>query len=152
MGDFLLPKEIKDPAISKPADWVDEKKIADPTDVKPEGWDDIPAQIPDPEAEKPEDWDDEEDGECEHPMIPNPDYAEDPDLYVRCKDCSSVGFELWQVKSGTIFDNIIVSDSWEEAKKFGEDTTMKTKEGEKAMYDEAEEAKRAAAQAAAAEA
>ena len=175
--DFLLPKEIKDPAISKPADWVDEKKIADPTDVKPEGWDDIPAQIPDPEAEKPEDWDDEEDGEYEpplipnpefkgewkakmidnpdykgeweHPMIPNPDFVEDPDLYLRCKDCAAVGFELWQVKSGTIFDDIVVTDSWEEAKKFAEETTMKKKEGEKAMFDEAEEAKRTAAAAAA---
>ena len=26
--DFLLPKEIKDPAVSKPADWVDEKKVS----------------------------------------------------------------------------------------------------------------------------
>ena len=58
--DFLLPKEIKDPSQSKPADWVDEKTIADPEDKKPEGYDDIPAEIPDPEASKPEDWDDEE--------------------------------------------------------------------------------------------
>ena len=55
-------------------------------------------------------------GEWEHPMIPNPEYMEDPDLYMRCKDCTHVGFELWQVKSGTIFDDIIVTDSLEEAK------------------------------------
>merc|ERR1712187_590150 len=33
--DFLEPKEIKDPAKSKPEDWVDEKKIPDPEDKKP---------------------------------------------------------------------------------------------------------------------
>ena len=43
-------KKIKDPAQSKPEDWVDEKKIADPAVVKPEGYDDIPAQIDDPEV------------------------------------------------------------------------------------------------------
>lgn len=44
--DFLLPKEIKDPALSKPADWVDAKKIPDPEDKKPAGYDDIPKEIP----------------------------------------------------------------------------------------------------------
>jgi calreticulin len=153
--DFLLPKEIKDPAVSKPADWVDKKKIPDPEDKKPEGYDDIPEEIPDPDAVKPEDWDDEEDGEYEppmidnpeykgpwtpkmidnpeyqgeweHPVIPNPDYIEDKELYLRCKDCSHVGFELWQVKSGTIFDDIIVTDSLDEAKKYAQETTMKKK-------------------------
>merc|ERR1712164_193867 len=55
-------KEIKDPEVSKPEDWVDTKKIPDPEAVKPDGYDDIPAEIPDPEAEQPEDWDAEEDG------------------------------------------------------------------------------------------
>jgi calreticulin len=72
--DLLLPKEIKDPKASKPADWVDEKQIPDPTDKKPEGWDDIPKEIPDPAATKPEDWDDELDGEWERPTIDNPEY------------------------------------------------------------------------------
>ena len=58
-------KEIKDPEVSKPEDWVDTKKIPDPEAVKPDGYDDIPAEIPDPEAEQPEDWDAEEDGEWE---------------------------------------------------------------------------------------
>merc|ERR1712146_662307 len=72
--DFLLPKEIKDPEISKPDDWVDVKKIPDPEDVKPDGYDDIPESIPDPDANKPDDWDDDEDGEWEAPMIDNPEY------------------------------------------------------------------------------
>jgi len=53
--DFLPPKKIKDPAASKPKDWVDNEKIDDPTDVKPADYDKIPAKIPDPDAEKPED-------------------------------------------------------------------------------------------------
>lgn len=175
--DFLLPKEIKDPSQSKPADWVDEKTIADPEDKKPEGYDDIPAEIPDPEASKPEDWDDEEDGEWEaplidnpdykgpwkakqipnpaykgewvHPMIPNPDYKDDKELYIRANKSLYVGFELWQVKSGTIFDDIIITDSLEEAKAYA-DATFEVKKGpEKAAKDVADEAKRAEEKAAA---
>lgn len=170
--DFLEPKEIKDPSISKPADWVDTKKIPDPNDVKPEGYDDIPAEIPDPDAEKPEDWDEEEDGaweppmidnpaykgpwkpkmidnpaykgEWKHPMIPNPDYVEDKNLHVRCKDCTTIGFELWQVTAGTLFDDIIVTDSFEEAKAYADATYFKKIDKEKEMFEEVEEAKRAA--------
>jgi len=167
--DILPPKEIKDPSAKKPADWVDEKKIADPTDKKPEGWDDIPAEIPDPDAKKPEDWDDELDGQWEppmidnpaykgewqpklienpaykgewiHPVIPNPDYYEDDNLYL-FEDNSFVGFELWQVKAGTIFDNIIVTDDKAEADKFAE-LTKKTQEGEKKAFDKEESERKA---------
>lgn len=72
--DILPPKQIQDPSVSKPDDWVDEKMMDDPNDVKPEGYDDIPKEIADPEASKPDDWDDEDDGEWEPPMIPNPEY------------------------------------------------------------------------------
>ena len=48
--DFLAPKTIKDPAASKPEDWVDEAKIVDPDDKKPDNWDDQPEEIPDPNA------------------------------------------------------------------------------------------------------
>jgi len=170
--DFLVPKEIKDPKQSKPSDWVDEKTIADPEDKKPAGYDDIPESIPDPDASKPEDWDNEEDGEWEpplidnpaykgvwkakqidnpaykgewvHPMIPNPDYVEDKKLHVRCKDCTHIGFELWQVKTGTIFDDIIVTDSLEEAKAYAAETYHKKKGPEKEALEahEAEEKKK----------
>merc|ERR1719240_2396010 len=78
-------------------------------------------------------------------MIPNPDFKDDPNLYARCtKDapCGSVGFELWQVKAGTIFDNIIVTDSVEEAEEFMKETWEASKDAEKKMYDEKEEEKR----------
>merc|ERR1712005_4412 len=145
-----------------------------------EGWDFLlPKQIPDPDAKKPDDWDDEEDGEWEspnidnpeykgpwspkmidnpaykgeweHPLIDNPDYKEDKDLYLRCKECTHVGFELWQVKSGTIFDDIIVTDSFKEAKEYAEKTFTKKKGPEKEMYDAKEAEKKAEADRVAAE-
>jgi len=167
--DILLPKQIKDPNAKKPSDWVDAKQIPDPTDVKPEGWDDIPAEIADPDAKKPSDWDDELDGEWEppmidnpeykgewapkmienpaykgewiHPMIDNPDFVDDNSIYA-FDDNKFVGFEIWQVKAGTIFDNIIVTDDQAEADKFAE-LTKATQEGEKKMFDKEEEEKRA---------
>jgi calreticulin len=72
--EILEPKQIPDPSVSKPADWVDETHIEDPEDFKPEGYDDIKPEISDPEAEKPADWDSELDGEWEAPQIPNPAY------------------------------------------------------------------------------
>jgi len=164
--DFLPAKEIKDPAQSKPDDWVDDKMMADPESKKPEGWDDIPEEISDPDAVKPDDWDDEDDGEWEppmidnpeykgewkpkmidnpdykgpweHPMIPNPEYKYDDNMYKVCRNgCTHVGFELWQVKSGTIFDDIIITDSLDEAKKFAEENFFKKLPLEKKMADEA---------------
>lgn len=140
--DLLPPKKIKDPEAKKPEDWDDRATIPDPDDKKPEDWD-KPEHIPDPEATKPDDWDDEMDGEWEppqidnpeykgewspkqidnpaykgpwvHPEIDNPEYTPDPDLYKQ-KEICAVGFDLWQVKSGTIFDNVLVTDDVEYAK------------------------------------
>merc|ERR1711988_440443 len=53
---FLPPKEIKDPDVSKPSDWVDDPQMEDPDDVKPDNWDDEP------------------EGEWEAPTIENPEY------------------------------------------------------------------------------
>jgi len=167
--DFLAPKTIKDPEATKPSDWDDRAKIDDPDDKKPEDWDNEPELIPDPEAKKPEDWDDEEDGDWEpaminnpkhkgewkakqidnpaykgewvHPEIPNPEYVEDANLYLY-ESTGAVGFEIWQVKAGTIFDNILVTDDIEEAKAHAKETFEVTKEGEKKMKDEADEKER----------
>jgi len=167
--DFLEPKKIKDPAASKPADWVDEEKMDDPEDKKPDGYDDEPELIPDPEAKKPEDWDDEEDGEWEpaqinnpkykgewkpkqidnpdykgvwvHPEIDNEAYKPDDKLY-KYDNIGHVGFEIWQVKSGTIFDNILVTDSIKEAEEHQKSTFDKTKPAEKSMKDKQDEEQR----------
>eukprot|EP00339_Tiarina_fusa_P017923 CAMPEP_0117084930 /NCGR_PEP_ID=MMETSP0472-20121206/59758_1 /TAXON_ID=693140 ORGANISM="Tiarina fusus, Strain LIS" /NCGR_SAMPLE_ID=MMETSP0472 /ASSEMBLY_ACC=CAM_ASM_000603 /LENGTH=390 /DNA_ID=CAMNT_0004814087 /DNA_START=18 /DNA_END=1190 /DNA_ORIENTATION=+ len=140
--DFLAPKQIKDPNQSKPEDWVDEATIPDPDATKPEGWDDISQFIPDPEAEKPEDWDSELDGDWEAPLMPNPDYQgewsapmipnpeykgqwvhpliDNPDYEFDSEIYSfktaGVGIEIWQVKSGSIFDNILVTSDPAEAR------------------------------------
>uniref|UniRef100_A0A2P2LPP3 Calreticulin n=1 Tax=Rhizophora mucronata TaxID=61149 RepID=A0A2P2LPP3_RHIMU len=70
-------------------------------------------------------------------MIDNPDFKDDPDLYVYPK-LKYVGIELWQVKSGTLFDNILVADDPEYAKNFAEETWGKHKDAEKAAFEEAE--------------
>jgi len=172
--DFLAPKQIKDPKAKKPADWVDEKKIADPTDAKPADWDNEPEKIVDKEAKKPEDWDDEVDGEWEapmidnpaykgewkprmidnpaykgewvHPLIDNPEYKEDPEIGVYDK-AKYVGIEIWQVKSGTIFDNFIVTDDPAEARALSKATFEKTKDAEKAAKEKLDEEKKKAEEA-----
>lgn len=64
-------------------------------------------------------------GQWVHPMIPNPEYKVDNNVgnFVS----GAIGFDLWQVKSGTIFDNIIVTDSPEEALEFGKKTYQELK-------------------------
>jgi len=74
-------------------------------------------------------------------QMANPDYKEDNEIYAY-NDFSWIGFDLWQVKSGTIFENILITDSVEEAKEYANQTWAKKKDGEKKMFDEKEEAKR----------
>merc|ERR1711992_260530 len=85
-------------------------------------------------------------GEWVHPEIDNPEYGADDSLY-KFDDNSHVGFEIWQVKSGTIFDNIIVTDDVAEAEKHGEDFWAVTKDAEKKMKDEQDEEERKKAEA-----
>lgn len=59
-------------------------------------------------------------------MIDNPDYIDDPYFYA-FDNIGAVGFDLWQVRAGTIFDNILITDDPEFARKFALDTWAKTK-------------------------
>merc|ERR1719431_1760277 len=119
--DFLPPKKIKDPEAKKPSDWVDSAKMDDPEDSKPEDWE-KPAHIADPDATKPEDWDDE---------IDDPDYnPADAEGIAKYEENCKIGFDLWQVKSGTIFDNLIITDDPAAAKKALEALWAVTKEAE----------------------
>merc|ERR1712079_556573 len=142
--EVLAPKEIADPADKKPDDWSDESMIDDPEDKKPEDWVEE-KRIVDSDAKKPDDWDDEEDGEWEAPMKDNPAYKgdwygkrisnpaykgfweakkianpeyEDDDAIYKYDDFGFLGFDLWQVKGGTIFDNVIITDDKAEADSF----------------------------------
>merc|ERR1711939_757698 len=125
--EVLKPKQIDDPEDKKPSDWVEDSMMDDPS------------------AKKPDDWDDEEDGEWEPPMkdnpafkgewsvkrisnpaykgfweakkIDNPEYVDDNEVY-KYADFGFIGFDLWQGKRGTIFDNIIITDDKAEADTF----------------------------------
>merc|ERR1712055_542321 len=136
-------------------DWDDRAKIDDPEDAKPEDWEQ-PEHVSDPDAKKPDDWDDDMDGEWEppmidnpaykgvwkHPEIDNPDYSEDAELYKLKGTSAGIAFDLWQVKAGTIFDNILITDDIELAKSQGEEVFKVTKEAEKKMKDSQDEEER----------
>lgn len=161
---FLPAKTTKDPEAKKPEDWDDKPKIDDPEDTKPADWEQ-PEYIADPEATKPEDWDDEMDGEWEppqitnpaykgewkpkqidnpsykgpwvHPEIDNPEYVPDDKLY-RYPEVCAIGFDLWQVKAGTIFDNVLVGDDEKEAEEVAAEIIERAKE-EKKMKEKLDE-------------
>eukprot|EP01084_Bolivina_argentea_P298247 513944_1 len=149
--------------------------MADPEDKKPENYDDEPKEIADPNAEKPDDWDTEEDGEWEAPMVPNPkfqgewspkmipnpeykgewkpaqianpEYVDDAKLYQIRKAIKNVGIDIWQVKSGSIFDNIIIGDSLDEVNAIVDKTWKATKDAEKKAFDDKEAAAKPAEEA-----
>merc|ERR1712151_1061824 len=166
--DVLKPKEITDPADKKPDDWVESSMMDDPEDKKPDDWVEE-KRIVDSEAKKPDDWDDEEDGEWEAPMkdnpaykgdwhvkrisnpaykgiweakkIANPEYEDDNKVY-SYGDFGFLGFDLWQVKGGTIFDNVIVCDDVAEADTFAK-KWKELSEVELAKKKEEDDAKKA---------
>merc|ERR1712050_250256 len=143
---------MDDPEDKKPDDWVEEKRIVDS------------------DAKKPDDWDDKEDGEWEAPMkdnpaykgdwygkrisnpaykgiweakkIANPEYEDDDQVY-KFDEFGFLGFDLWQVKGGTIFDNVIVTDDTAEADVFAK-KWKDVSEVEKAKKKEEDDAKKAA--------
>merc|ERR1712010_436278 len=173
--EVLKPKEIKDPEDKKPDDWEDDSMIDDPETKKPDDWVEE-KRIVDSEAKKPDDWDDEEDGEWEAPMkdnpafkgewtakrisnpaykgfweakkIANPEYEDDDAVY-KFDDIGFAGFDLWQVKGGTIFDNVIITDDKAEADAFAkkwkdlslvEGSKKKEEDDAKAAADKKEDA------------
>merc|ERR1712190_137007 len=159
--EVLKPKEIPDPEDKKPSDWSDESMIDDPDDKKPDGW---------VEEKRIVDWDDEEDGDWEAPMkdnpeykgdwyvkritnpaykgvweakkIANPEYVDDDSVY-KYDDFGFIGFDLWQVKGNTIFDNIIITDDVAEADAFVKKWKVLS-EIEQAKKKEEDDAKKAA--------
>merc|ERR1712167_247398 len=56
-------------------------------------------------------------GFWEQKKIANPEYEDDDSVY-KYADFGFIGFDLWQVKGGTIFDNIIITDDKAEADAF----------------------------------
>merc|ERR1712151_1480557 len=166
--EVLKPKQISDPEDKKPTDWVDTSMMDDPEDAQPDDWV-SEKRIVDSEASKPDDWDDEEDGEWEAPMkdnpeykgewrvkrisnpeykgtweakkIDNPEYEDDNEVY-KFADFGFIGFDLWQVKGNTIFDNVIICDDKAEADAFAAKWKALS-DHEKAEKKEEDEAKKA---------
>merc|ERR1719326_869362 len=156
--EVLKPKKIPDPDDKKPDDWTDDSMIDDPEDKKPDDW-----------TEEKRIGDDEEDGEWEPPMKDNPDYKgewfvkrisnpaykgvwtakeidnpeyKDDDSVYEYADFGFLGFDLWQVKGGTIFDNVIITDDRAEADEFAKKWKALS-DAEKAKKKEADDAKAA---------
>uniref|UniRef100_A0AAY5EYU5 Calreticulin n=1 Tax=Electrophorus electricus TaxID=8005 RepID=A0AAY5EYU5_ELEEL len=156
-------EKVESGSLEEDWDLLPPKKIKDPED-----WD-KPENIPDPDAKKPEDWDEDMDGEWEPPMIPNPEYkgewkpkqidnpnykgvwvhpeidnpeySADTQIY-KYDNIGVLGLDLWQVKSGTIFDNFLITDDVKTAEEFGNETWGVTKGPEKKMKEEQDEKKR----------
>merc|ERR1711907_800186 len=63
--------------------------------------------------------------------IDNPEFEDDENVY-SYDDFGFIGFDLWQVKGGTIFDNVIITDDKAEADEFAKKwKTLSDKEKEK---------------------
>jgi calreticulin len=113
---------VQDPEDKKPEDWIDEEMIVDKDATKPDDWDDKregewqPPKIKNPNYKGP--WESKKiynpnyKGVWSPKMIPNPDYkAEEIDVYT----IGGFGFDVWQVKAGTIFDNVMIADDLQDA-------------------------------------
>merc|ERR1719245_941337 len=66
-------------------------------------------------------------------QLDNPEYVEDIYYY---NDIGTVGFELWTVNKGSIFDNILVCDSLDHAKEVANEVWKPTSEKEKVVKEE----------------
>merc|ERR1712146_311939 len=75
-----------------------------------------------------------------HPMIANPEYADD-ETWGTYDDFGVIGIDIWQVKSGTIFDSIIIADDIADAEAFAKETYLANKDEEKKASDAEREAR-----------
>merc|ERR1712190_24999 len=78
-------------------------------------------------------------GIWEAKKIANPEYEDDDSVY-KFDDFGFLGFDLWQVKGGSIFDNVIVCDDKAEADSFAKKWKALS-EVEKAKKKEEDDAK-----------
>lgn len=144
--DESEPMQIKDPGASMPSGWEENepKEIPDPNAVKPDDWDDEedgdwePPVVSNPKCSV-------GCGKWHHPMIenpkykgkwlppkidnpayvgewrprqvPNPDFFKDETPYL-IPEVDAIGFDLWTMSGGLMFDNIVVTRSLDQAKEF----------------------------------
>merc|ERR1712086_941720 len=136
--ELLAAKVIPDPDDKKPADWVNTSMGDDAEDAKPDDWV-TEKRIVDPKAKRISNP--EYKGVWEAKKIDNPEYVDDDAVY-KYADFGFIGFDLWQVKAETIFDNVIITDDVAEADKFSA-MWKKTNAAETEQKKVADDAKKA---------
>merc|ERR1712060_658399 len=150
--ELLKPKEIADPDDKKPSDWADDSMMDDPEDKKPDDWVEENGEWEAPMIDNPAykgDWSVKRisnpayKGFWEAKKIANPEYVDDDNLY-KYDDFGFIGFDLWQVKGNTIFDNVIITDDVAEADAFSKKWKA-VSEVETAKKKEEDDAKKAEA-------
>ncbi|XP_066109398.1 calreticulin-3 isoform X3 [Saccopteryx bilineata] len=140
-----LKKMEKASAASK--DWKQEEEH------KSQDWE---KHFLDASASKPSDWNSELDGDWQASVLQKPLYRDDlkpegidKDVWLHQKmkntnyfteydlsefeNIGAIGLELWQVRSGTIFDNFLITDDEDYAEDFGKATWGETKNPEREM-------------------
>ena len=147
----------------KPSDWDDREEIPDANDTKPAEWDEEHRFVPDPNATQPEWWNSTEDGEWTRPVVFNTNYGgrwtprnisnpaymgpwkaplernpavSDAEWQSYCPVFRYVAIDVWQAESGTIFDNIIITDDAAEFDAFVAATWRRQKNAEKPGFFE----------------
>ncbi|KAJ3276301.1 hypothetical protein HK104_003694 [Borealophlyctis nickersoniae] len=169
--DEEAPFEIPDEDAEKPADWLDDEPltIPDPDAEKPEDWNDeedgewVPPTVPNPKCEasgcgewkRPMKKNPKYKGKWSAPLIDNPAYKgewkprqiDNPDFFedktpADFNKIGAIGFELWTMQNGILFDNIYVGHSEADAKKLAAETyEIKAKIESEKTESETEKAK-----------
>ncbi|GAA5975814.1 hypothetical protein JCM10908_005289 [Rhodotorula pacifica] len=150
--DEDAPASIEAPDAEIPADWLENEPatVPDPDAEKPEEWSDeddgdwIAPQVPNPKCEgvsgcgpwkRPEIPNPEFKGKWFAPLIDNPDYKgpwsprkiPNPSYYedltpADFSPIAGLGFELWSMTDGILFDNIYLGTSEQDLEQFISDT------------------------------
>jgi len=159
--DEDAPAQIADPKASMPSGWVEDaqSKIPDPSAKVPDDWDTEedgewePPIIDNPVCkvgcgkwEAPVISNPAYKGKWYAPKIDNPAYKgvwkprqiPNPEYFVDEEPCilppvDSVGFDLWTMSKGVMFDNVLVSTDVEKSKAFAEESWKKRNKIEKAQ-------------------
>lgn len=165
--DESAPRMIDDMDAVKPEGWLDDEpeKIPDPKATKPEEWDDDEdgdweaPQINNPKCEavgcgewkRPKKTNPDYRGKWTAPLIDNPAYIGEwkpkkianPDYYKVEKHhalgIGGIGFELWTMDQGVVFDNLFIGSSLDDALAVAEQTFMDKKNIEAARAEKLKE-------------
>lgn len=162
--DESAPASIVDKDDTKPDDWLDDEPstIPDPETSKPDDWDDDldgdweAPRIPNPKCKE------SGCGEWKPRVIPNPAYKgkwtlplidnpaykgewhprkiANPNYFVdehphNLERMGAIGIEIWTMKDGILYDNILITHDEAEAESFTRDTWTKKQANEQAILD-----------------